>query len=272
MDEKEIIRMLEEARLPEFKVSAAREQAKKALFSAAKKRSKSPSWKLVTALAGMFALAVTTYYMIDTMDEGNKFNRNGGVWSTYSDSQEGGNSVIWPPPSNRYENQFEMSAPGYGETGYAVRITGSSGIKLGQNYNYIGLVNRFSANSSCPKCQGSDISRHKGIMFKIKGRITSGQLFFILPYESSECVPDRITCKSLTGYADYEKEITFDVTDRWNTVTIDFRKDLKQPFWTPRDSIVEIENVLKSVHLFKWQYKNGGGETIEFWIDDVQLY
>ena len=30
----------------------------------------------------------------------------------------------------------------------------------------------------------------------------------------------------MTEYADYEKEITGDMTDEWTTINIDFRKDL----------------------------------------------
>jgi hypothetical protein len=272
MEEKDLIKKLESARLPEFRAEAAKAEVKKALFFAAPRKQQPAYLKLVTAMAGMFAIAVATYYVIDNMDEGNKFNRNGGVWSTYCDVQEGGNSEIWPPAGSASANDFEMSEPGYGETGYAVKITGKSGQKLGLNYNYLGLVNRFSDESSCPTCKGTNIKKFKGIMFKVKGRITSGNLIFVLPHESNECVMDRLTCKSLTGYADYEKDITADVGAKWNTIAIDFRKDLSQPYWTAAAAKTEINKVLENVHLFKWQYKNGNGEEIELWIDEVQLY
>jgi hypothetical protein len=272
MEEKDLIYKLEKARLPEFTVSAAQAEAKKALFAAPQKKRPQSYLKLVTAMAGMFALAVATYYVIDTMDEGNRFNRNGGVWSTYCDAQEGGNSEIWPPAGTASANEFEMSQPGFGETGYAVMIKGKTGQKMGFNYNYLGVVNRFSSASACPACQGSNIRKYTGIMFKVKGRITSGNLTFVIPYESNECVPDRLTCKSLTGYADFERDITAEVGDRWQTVVIDFRKDLAQPYWTPGSAKSDIEKVLENIHLFKWQYKNGTGEEMELWIDDVQLY
>ena len=53
---------------------------------------------------------------------------------------------------------------------------------------------------------------------------------------------------------------------------IDFRKDLAQPYWTPGNAKIDVERVLENIHLFKWQYKNGNGEQMELWIDDVQLY
>ena len=42
--------------------------------------------------------------------------------------------------------------------------------------------------------------------------------------------------------------------------------------WTPGKDRVDIEKVLESVHLFKWQYKNGNGELLDLWIGDVELY
>jgi hypothetical protein len=272
MDEKDLIKKLEAARLPEFKVAAAGTEVKKALFAAAPKKQAPARLTLITAMAGMFALAVVTYYVIDNMDEGNKFNRNGGVWSTYCDAQEGGNSEIWPPSGSASANDFEMSEPGYGGTGYAVKITGKSGAKLGLNYNYLGVVNRFSAESACPTCRGTNIKKFKGIMFKVKGKISSGNLVFVLPHESNECIMDRLTCRSLTAYADFEEDISARVGAEWSTVAIDFRKDLEQPYWTPSAARTDIDKVLENVHLFKWQYKNGNGEEIELWIDDVQLY
>jgi hypothetical protein len=272
MEEKDLIKKLENARLPLFAVPSAQAEARKALFSVPPKKQSRILLPLVTAMAGMFAIAVATYYVIDNMYEGNKFNKNGGVWSTYCDAQEGGDSSIWPAPGSAAINEFEMSEPGYGETGYAVKITGKTGPKLGLNYNYLGVVNRFSSASACPTCQGSNIRKYKGIMFKVKGKITSGNLLFILPAESNDCIPERLTCKSLTGYADYEKDITADVGAKWATVAIDFRKDLSQPYWASGNAKMDVEHVLENVHLFKWQYKNGLGEQIELWIDDVQLY
>jgi hypothetical protein len=275
MDEKDIIKKLENARLPEMPMKAAKASARAVLLRSASGPGKKPVpaiLRFAPVLAAMFAASVATYYVIDNMSEGRQFNKNGGVWSTYSDSQEGGNSVIWPAPSSASQNQFVMSRPGFGGTGYAVRVTGMTGTKPGLNYNYLGVVNRFSNDTSCPRCAGVNISRFKGIMFKVRGKITSGSLSFILPYESSECISERLTCKSLTDYADYEKDITADITDKWVTVMIDFKKDLSQPYWTPRDKTVQVEKVLDSVHLFKWQYRNGTGDLMDVWIADVQLY
>jgi len=270
MKEKDVIKRLEEAKLEGIETPESMKHIKKTLMAAAyAKREKKDNifFKLAPTVAFVFAAAVMTYFVVDNMNDGAKFNKRGGYWSTYTDAPEGGTSRVWPPAE-----EFVMSQPGYGDTGYAVRITGTSGTALGLNYNYLGVVVRFDEKSQCPKCQGSDIKKYSGIRFKVKGNITSGRLFFILPYESGECIPDRMTCKSLTGYADYEKDITADVTPEWTTVMINFRLDMKQPFWAAKDAVVSMDKVLESVHLFKWQYKNGNGRPIDLWIDDVELY
>ena len=179
MDENDIIKKLQEARLPEFSTEAHKAALKNVLLAAKPrvKRKFMPSYMKLIAATGMFAIAaVMTYYVIDNMNEGRNFNRNGGVWSTYSDAQEGGDSVIWPEPSSAAGNAFVMSQPGYGGSGWAVRVTGRSGTKLGLNYNYLGVVNRFSDDTSCPKCAGVNIRKYRGIMFKVRGRVPSGSL------------------------------------------------------------------------------------------------
>jgi len=276
MEEKDIIDKLKKARLPLFSLKATGKNVKKVIIGVESKKEiiYIPEYlKILTAAAaGLFFLTMATYYVVDNMDKGNNFNKNGGVWSTYSDEQEGGNSMVWPPPASVTGNDFIMSKPGFAGEKYAVRVTGVTGTKLGLNYNYFGVVNRFSSDSSCPKCIGVNIEKYNGIMFRIKGKITSGKLYFILPYEGSDCLPERLTCKSLTNYADYEKDITEEVKADWTMVVIDFRKDLIQPYWTPNNAVVPIDKVLENVHLFKWQFKNGDGQVVDFWIDNVRLF
>jgi hypothetical protein len=206
------------------------------------------------------------------MDSGSKFNRQGGMWSTYSDAQEGGDSTVWPPAPTSGGNGFIMSSPGYGSSKYAVHVTGKTGSRFGLNYNYLGFLVRFSSETQCPVCKSVDISKYSGIRFKIKGSVPSGKLNFVLPYESGECDAQKMTCGSLTGYADFEKDITSQVTNDWTTVVINFRGDLKQPVWTPAKTAVKIEKVLQNVHLFKWQYENGNGSLADIWLAQVELF
>lgn len=278
-DENEIIKILRDAKIDDLKMDKNKENLRNILMNIAARKMKSEAtfqiplvFRYITAVAGFFVLFFLTYFVIDNMDDGDKFNRNGGIWSTYTDRHQGGDSVVWPIEHGYGRDEFIMSSPGFGDKGWAVRVTGRTGYKLGFNYNYLGVVVRFNSRSYCPECKGTNIRKYNGIRFKIKGNLQQGQLFFILPYESEECISERLTCNSLTDYADYEKDITGYVTDKWEMVMIDFRKDLSQPYWVKKDKVVDIEKVLETVHLFKWQYKNGNGNIMDIWIDDVELY
>jgi len=77
---------------------------------------------------------------------------------------------------------------------------------------------------------------------------------------------------SLTNYADYEADITGHVTSEWKTVSLNLRKDFRQPEWAGKDALVDIEKVLVDARLVKWQYKGGEGEKIDIWIDDLEFY
>ena len=275
MDEKDVIKKLSEAKLDGIQMPARKSALKNALINAAVKKGGAPVFsvkKLSPVLIGLLAVAGAALYVVDNFDDGDKFNKNGGVWSTYSDAQENGDSHVWPDAGHTVSENFIMSQPGTGGTGFAARITGYTGAAFGLNYNYLGVVVRFSEKSSCPTCEGVDVKKYSGIKFSVKGKLEGGQLHFILPYESGECVADRKTCKSLTNYADFENDITARVHEDWSTVIINFRTDLKQPGWTPKDSEAVIEKVLANVHLFKWQYKNGSGKVMDLWIDDLVLF
>ncbi len=278
MNNEDLIKKLKKSGLTEAPVKAEKARAKAALMKAhgekfgREKRAQPVFYRYITAVAAVFAFSLLTFFVVDNMDDGDKFNRRGGIWSTYSDRLEGGDSVVWPPEHRESSDGFIMSSPGYGGAGYAVRVTGRTGSRFGLNYNYLGVVLRFDSDSYCPKCEGSDISKYSGIRFKIKGDLSNGELSFVLPHESDECIAERMTCGSLTNYADYFADISGRVGASWKTVTIDFRNDLKQPFWTKEENKTDIEEVLKTVHLFKWQYRNGDGGKMDIWIDNVELY
>ncbi len=266
---------IKQAELKELKLLKTKEALKAKLLSQYSKNKSNFvfSWYIkAAAVAVVCAFTYAAYTIIDNMDDGDRFNKNGGVWSTYSDKHQGGDSWVWPPEHSTPGEGFIMSSPGYGGTGWAVKIKGATGYALGPDYNYLGVVVRFDRKSACPSCVGSDISRYRGITFKIKGDLKGGKLRFILPAETNQCDIARMTCISRTDYADYEYEITDKVSGEWQNVSINFRDDLKQPVWTPEKYRVDIESVLKDVHLFKWQYKNGSGEQMEIMLDDVALF
>ncbi|HDT15591.1 MAG TPA: hypothetical protein ENN55_05210 [Firmicutes bacterium] len=275
MEEKDIVEKLKRAKLPVFPLEKTTLAAKQRFLSEAedaKKPKLHPVLRVLAAAAVLTAFATTTFYMVDNMDDGSRINRDGGIWSTYSDYYQGGSSIVWPPEKEGPGSGFFMSKPGFGEKGWAVRVTGRAGDKLGENYSYLGVVMRLKASSACPRCEGTDISRYRGLRFRLKGELKGGTLRFILPYETNECDAERTTCKSMTNYADYEKDITEFAGDEWVQVVINFREDLRQPSWAGRKYSYDIQEVLKNMHLFKWQYTGPGGSEADFWIDDLELF
>ncbi len=277
INDEEVIKRLSEAKLKEVETPLRKAALKTALINAVilskqKNMTFSLIKKLIPVFVAIMAAAGATVFVLDNFDNGSRFNKNGGIWSTYSDSQEGGNSTVWPQAGNISNEGFIMSQPGTGGVGYAARVTGKSGSTLGLNYNYLGVVVRFAALSSCPTCKGTDIKKYSGIKFAIKGNLEGGKLHFVIPYESNECIPARLTCKSMTDYADYQIDISKQIGPEWSTVVINFNNDLKQPAWTVKDKIYPIEKVLENVHLFKWQYDNGNGKVMDIWIDDLVLF
>jgi hypothetical protein len=226
--------------------------------------------RIIPLAAALLAAAATGLYMkVDYNNTDSKMNDLGGIWSTYDDRGSNGTSVVWPPASTSCENLFVKSSPGYGGKGYAVRITGTTGTKLG--YDFIGVNTFLSQYSSCPRCSGIDIKKFTGIEFKVKGKIVSGLVSVIIPHESAQ--PDKLlfTCRNLTNYEDFEADITKRITPDWKVVRLDFRKDFKQPGWTKKENITDMETVLSNANLLKWQFKGSGG-VVDIWIDDLQLY
>jgi len=221
-------------------------------------------------LAALAVAAVGLYMKVDYNNTNSQRNELGGIWCTYDDHSIGGTSSVWPPASTSCENLFVKSSPGYGNRGYAVRITGTAGTKLG--FDYIGVNTFLSEYSTCPRCNGIDIRKFHGIEFKIKGAVTAGRVMFIIPHEGR--IPDKNLniCTSLTNYADYETDITKKITADWKIVKLDFKKDFKQPAWAKKENLVTIDEVLSDANLIKWQYKEGQGHAVDIWIDDLQLY
>jgi hypothetical protein len=274
VDDKDFIKKIEDAALDEIKMPKNKEYIKKVLVFKAKQQSKKMPMavRLIPVYAVVLAIAAVSSYMmiIDYNNTDTKFNELGGVWCTYDDHYQGGDSTVWPPASVKGENNFVKSSPGSSGKGYAIRITGTAGTKLG--WDYIGVNTFLSPRSTCPECVGIDLSRFTGIKFKIKGRVEAGKVVFIFPHEAHVIDKSRGICKSLTSYADYEADITKYITPNWKKVKINFRKDLKQPDWAKPENRYDIEKVLSDANLIKWQYENGGGHKVDIWIDKLEFY
>ncbi|MCX8093117.1 MAG: hypothetical protein N3E50_03010 [Candidatus Goldbacteria bacterium] len=270
MEEKEIIRKLKKVGKHEFEMPQNRTIIKYALLKLSEKRT-FPFFKLAHVFAFILITAAVSVYMrVESNNKQDITNDLGGIWCTYDDHYHGGESIVWPPASTKGENNFVKSSPGYKGRGYAVRITGVAGTKLG--WDFIGVNTFLSSRSTCPECIGIDLRRFKGIKFKIKGKVEAGEVKFILPYEARVVDKTRGICKNLTSYGDYEMDITKYISSDWKEVKIYFRKDLKQPSWVSREKRVDIEKVLSDAKLIKWQYAKGDGHKIDLWIDDIEFF
>jgi hypothetical protein len=216
------------------------------------------------------ALAAGKTLLIDNCDGGNSINAIGGIWCTYDDSKSGGKSVVWPPAASTTGNLFTMSAPGFDGSGFAARMTGVAGSTL--KWDFIGMLCTLGTDASCPTCKGIDVGNYTGVQFMLKGSITKGQLIFSLPYESASCDDKSGACVSLTDYADYQTDITSKLTSDWTLVKLDFAKDFAQPDWTKTEKKAALSDVLKSLHMLKWEYKSGDGQPVDVMVDNIELY
>jgi hypothetical protein len=269
MEDKDLIKKMENAGMRGISMPRNKEALKAALIEKAAKKT-SLALRLVPVYVFILAAAAVSVYMkVESGSIQGSVNDLGGIWCTYDDHYQGGTSVVWPPASTKGENSFVKSAPGSGGKGYAIRITGTAGSKLG--WDYIGVNTFLSPHSTCPDCAGIDLTRFTGVKFKIKGSVEGGTVKFVLPHEARAVDQSRGICKTLTSYADYEADITKSISGKWMDVKINFRKDLKQPDWVKADDRVDIEKVLSDANIVKWHCA-GAGHKVDVWIDKLEFY
>ena len=200
-------------------------------------------------------------FVIDDFDDGNRQSKQGGWWYVYDDSDKGGESKVTPLKG-------EFSAEKSDKTqGYAARIKGVTGKKLG--WDFIGMGVTLNKESGCPTGKPIDLSKYTTLEFKVKGNISGGKLSVVLPYVKDKC--QGMEPESKTGWADYQASITSKVTGGWTKVTLNLRKDFKQPAWMKPDQKVDIEDVLKNMHILHWHFSSGAGDALDLWVDDISL-
>lgn len=217
--------------------------------------------KMLMAIAAVVAVAAVVWaadkYVVEDGNSGENPATCGGWWYTYNDASSGGNSEVWPAP-----DKFEMTKEG---SGYAVKMKGKAGNKLG--WDFIGVGATLSPKAGCPGgAIPVDLSKYTTLSFRIKGEITGGRLTVVLSYTENKC-PNP---KTITDWADYEVGISPKLARDWTTVRLDLRKDFKQPKWAKKT--VSIEDVLKNAHNIGWHFSSPDGDTVEIYIDDVELY
>lgn len=272
MENKELERLLRESALSGLELPNNKEALKNVLMnlnSPYRRFVHTKFWQTAGILFGCFFIAAAFFLVIEDNDQPGPTNNLGGIWCTYTDSAQGGSSTVWPPVSTSCQNLFVKSSPGYGDKGYAVRISGKAG---STSSAFLGVNTFLSERATCPRCIGVDLRMYKGIRFKMKGTAGKGKLFFVLPHESRLASPDHSSCITLTEYHDYQADITHHMKKDWTDVKLVFRKDFSQPSSTTPSQKVGIETVLEDENLIKWRWNGEQNETIDLWIDNVELF
>jgi len=191
---------------------------------------------------------------VDTMASCNSVNIWGGSWFTYNDSSSGGNSTVWPPTSS-----FIMSSPGFGGAGdCAAQLTGTIGTAYA--YPYVGMGTLLNAYAAGPTFQATDLSGAIGVLFEIKGDGKSYNL--IVPYTNSSGA-------EMDGYYCYQ--FTFSTMTNWTQTGAPFSM-FTQPSDTPAQYQFPITTVLQNAKQIQWQCNAAAPNTVDLWIDNLQMY
>ena len=198
---------------------------------------------------------------IDSFADGNNVSEQGGWWYVYNDARLGGNTEVTPlgtlTPTKSNDSQ-----------GYAAHVEGTTGNQLG--WDYFGFGVTLTANSGCPSQQKVDISKYTTLEFKMKGDASGGRLTVTLLYTGDTC--EGYIPETLTHWADYEASVTSDLSSEWQTVRLNLRADFAQPYWAKPEDKVSIEDVLKNASQLQWHFSSADGDTLNVWVDDINLY
>lgn len=206
--------------------------------------------------------------LIDDCDDGDNVNELDGLWVSYDDYHDGGESEVWPLTWFK-DGEFEMSEPGYGDTGYAARITGTTASSLG--WEYLGLIAALGPSTFCPDPQPApaDLSQFTGLRFMAKGHAEGGTLAVKIIHtkdgEADNCTMNGLTGDTLTDWVDYAADITSQLTEEWSEIDVNFRRDFTGP------AAVDIETVLAHAKSFHFLFQGPGGE-LDLSVDNLILY
>ncbi len=203
-------------------------------------------------------------YWIDDCDDGDHQTAAGGWWYTYDDAPTGGNSKVQPP-----HGRFFMGKPGCGEKGYAARMKGTTGNRLG--WDYIGMGITLGPSSNCPRSLPVDLTGYSYLRFRMRGTVSGGRLTVVLPHTENRCVAGAEGQETLTEWADYEAPVTGKIRTDWVTVSLNFRKEFHQPRWARQHAIVPIDTVLRNLKNVNFHFSSPDGDSIDLWIDDMEI-
>ena len=253
-----IERMLENARLPEIPMDAHRQVLRGLVTREIEKRSRRRrlSFRPIFAVGVSVGTVIGALFVLLIQDAHARVEAAdtlGSTWGTYTDGRADG-VAIWPPSSSAGSNAFVKSAPGYGDTGYAVRFTGT--IAGEGSPGYLGVGTFLGPQCAFGQCGGVDIRKFDKIRFMMKGHVRGGAL--VLKMQGGE---------SLGRGGDCEADITEFVSTQWRTVTLDLREDFAGACGTG-----DADGLLSDVRQVKWHVRGEGTAAVDVWIDNLSFY
>jgi hypothetical protein len=276
MNENNLEKVLREARLPEIEMRRNRAAVRAVLARMADKplpdrrRLLKPFFAVGVAV-GVALGAVFVLLIQDASANQEVADNLGSTWCTYIDGPRDASDAIWPPSSIGGQNNFVKSAPGYGGKGYAIRFKGE--IDAESSMGFMGIGAFLGSQCFNADCGGVTIQKYEKIRFKMKGRISGGELVLqISGREHRQEESDGAMPCGPSATIEYEADITDFVTAGWRTVTLDLRDDFKPPVVTKRAAWPSIEAVLSDARQVNWHVRKGGSASVDVWIDDLEFY
>jgi hypothetical protein len=176
--------------------------------------------------------------LVDDCEDGDSMTLLGTYWFTYDDSDNGGNSEVYPPPG-----AFRMSEPGANNSRFCAQMTG--GVRRGFEWGFVGI------GLDLQKPRGiRDISKYKGIRFYAKG---DGKKYQV-----------RIHCVCTPDWDDFR--YVFKAPGEWRLFEVPFSGCCQEGWgvrarWTARDAMSVV-----------WQTVGQPHSSVQLALDDIAFY
>ncbi|MDY7012833.1 MAG: CIA30 family protein [Cyanobacteriota bacterium] len=178
--------------------------------------------------------------LIDTLEDGDRFNQWGGTWFTYDDRNQGGNSKIVPEGYSAFQPQ----SGGAEGSSLAARMTGK--VTTTYENSFIGMGTDLN-NPNDPV----NIRGFNGIEFWAKG---DGKTYRF-----------KLRSPATADYDDYGYNIS--PTPEWKLYRIPFEQ-LKQEGW---GQAVDRETALSEVISVTWQTLGRPHNSVELAVDNIKF-
>jgi len=208
--------------------------------------------------------------ILDDCDDGNSINNVGGIWFDFNDSPDqtkactkGTTSSIVPLSSSK--NPFNMTAPGYNGSAYAVNAT----YTLGKNYTpYASGTSGACASWTNPSYVGIGTWCNRVQAVTMDWRTGTGVSFW---YKGPAC-SFQVVISEVTNFGFHQVAIKAATT--WTKQTITWSQ-LLQPTWATTTPYTPVTFSAQHVQKLQWQIAvdadNAASSTGSIWIDDIHI-